>query len=198
VKNPSEFYDETYLKGPMSMADLSAVRWEDNGIFYEMAVAAARIADAIGVRSILDVGCGRGFAVNHLRSMGYDASGMEYGRAALQHSICRASPCDLTGTLDCPDSGYGLVICHGVLSHISPEGIPHAISELFRVTAKALWMNVLTVETPTQQHHKTFKPAGWWTLRLVESGFVPLVKEMDLLGSFVRSPEQAMFLVCKP
>jgi len=199
VKNPPDFYDESYLKSPMSAADLSVTRWSDNGIFYTAALAASRIAKAINAESVLDVGCGRGFVVNHLRHMGYDASGLEYGEAALKHSVCGSTFCDLTAGLPCADSAYGLVLCHGVLSHIPEDDVPFALSELFRVASGALWSNVLTKKTPTQEHHKTFRPEEWWASRLKEAGFVPLESGIAIpVEWFARSPEQAMFLMRKP
>jgi SAM-dependent methyltransferase len=199
VKNPPEFYSEAYLKSPLSAADLSVTRWEDNGIFHSSAMAASRIATAVETRFILDVGCGRGFVVNHLRAMGYSAVGLEYGEAALKHSVCGASFCDLTEGLPYTGSPFGLVFCHGVLSHLPEESVPFALSELFRVTNNAFWMNVLTKKTPTQEHHKTFRPEEWWASRLREAGFVPLESGIAIpVEWFAPSPEQAMFLVRKP
>jgi SAM-dependent methyltransferase len=199
MKNPSSFYNEAYLKSPMSAADPSLTRWEDNGLFYTAARVAAAIAARLGTGSILDVGCGRGFVVRHLRDgFGYDARGLEYGEAALAHSVCDAEFCDLTGMLPCVDSSYGLIICHGVLSHIPESDIPHALGELRRVAGMALWANVLVKETPTQQHHKTFRSTEWWQEKLVVAGFERAGEDLEPEASqFVTSDAQAMFLMVK-
>ena len=199
MKNPSTFYNKTYLKSPMSSDDPSLTRWEDNGLFYTTAKTAAAIAVRLGTRTILDVGCGRGFVVRHLRDgFGYDACGLEYGEAALTHSVCGAQFCDLTAMLPCRDSSYGLVVCHGVLSHIPEPDVPHAIGELRRVAGAALWVNVLVKKTPTQEHHKTFRSAEWWREKLVVGGFERAGKDLEPeIASFTPSEVQAMFLMVK-
>jgi len=182
MKNPSSFYDENYIHGRMSQADLTT-RDEDNGNFFELAVTASELAKKIGRPSIADIGCGRGFVVRHLRNLGHGADGYEYGEAALKHSVCEARFCDLTGRLPIPDGAYGLIVCTGVLSHVPEESVPNALAELRRVTRPRglLFINLLNHYTPLQSHHRTFKPNDWWKEHLSKAGWRYTPQHEDFL-----------------
>jgi SAM-dependent methyltransferase len=121
---------------------------------------------------IADVGCGRGWVVKHLRDSGYMAAGFEYGKGAVEHSVCGADWCDLTESLPIENAECGLVICHGVLSHVGEEKAAHAVKELARITFKRglVWTNILTGWHEQQQHHLTFRPKEWWEHRFKAAG----------------------------
>jgi len=172
-KNPSSFYNEKYAKGRMEETDPSSTRWEDNGIFYDTAVTASYVAKSCDAHRIADIGCGRGFVVNHLRSLGFEADGYEYGEAALKHSVCGAKFCDITGKLDVPDGRYDFLCCTGVLSHVPMPLVSNALSELRRIVRKggAIFSSILVLWTPTQVHHKTFQPAPWWVTEFQRAGW---------------------------
>ena len=171
MKNPPEFYDMEYLHGRMSGAEGAVTRWEDNGLFFTTAMTARRIASWGDVKSVLDVGCGRGFVVRHLRNLGMTAKGVEYGKAALAHSVCGAEFGDLTEGLPVDGREHDLVLCHGVLSHIPTDQVPAALAELNRVTGKSLWSHILVKYHETQRHHRTFASTAWWTIQFNKAGF---------------------------
>lgn len=172
MKNPSWFYDENYLHGRMSKDDPDALRGEDNGIHYATAVMAAELAEPLGARTFVDVGCGRGFVVRHLRRMGLHADGMEYGQAARDGAVIDDILfCDLTATLPVEGLAYDFAVCVGVLSHIPERLVLHSLRELRRVTRVALLTNILTLWSHAQQHHKTFRCAGWWIPMFERAGW---------------------------
>lgn len=171
-KNPPEFYGTGYLK--RLMGDTGGLtRWEDNGAFWNAARFAARIARPHGIRRILDVGCGRGFVVRHLRNLGFDADGMEYAHEAVANSVCDARWADLTDWLPCDDGTYGLVLCNGVISHLPEASIPNALRECWRVSGSFLWTNLLVVPRKDQRHHLTVRKREWWLPRFQKAGWEP-------------------------
>lgn len=169
-KNPSSFYDDSYLACRMSPLS-DAIRGEDNGLHYASAVLSGRIASRFGITRILEIGCGPGYVVRHLRNLGFHADGLEYGKAALEGSVCKAKFGDLTDSLPCQDASYGLVFALGVLSHVPEEQISHALSELYRVSGKLLWTNTLIRYHETQKHHRTFREPSWWRERFRKAGW---------------------------
>lgn len=159
-KNPSNLYDENYLKSEMYPGGVN--RWEDNGVFYETAVTISMLAKHLDIQSVLDVGCGRGYVVQHLRNLGIKADGVEYGDCAVKNSVCGAIKGDLTSKLPIPDRSYDFVICAGVLSHIPGKFISNAVSELARIYRKAIWTNIQLAYQEEQKHHLTFWPTKKW------------------------------------
>ena len=181
-KNPSELYNEAYWQGRMLSQDgTEPFRGRDNGNFYNAAVFAQALLGRVGGSAILEVGAGIGFVIRHLRNLGLKADGIEYGKWAVDHSVCGAQWGDLTDTLPVPDGSHDLVFCVGVLSHIAEETVPHALLELYRAAKKYLWTNLLTVYHETQAHHLTFQPPEWWRERFKAAGWV----EQEDLGEFV-------------
>jgi len=185
MKNPSSFYDEKYIHGRMRWEDTTSRRWEDNGLFFEAAVTTSKLADKIGRPAIVDIGCGRGFIIRHLRNLGHIADGYEYGDAALKDSVCGAKFCDLTAKLPIPDGAYGLGVCTGVLSHVPEESVPNALSELRRIVYSKglLFINVLNHYTPMQSHHRTFKPNEWWKDRFAKARWLYASEHDEFLKS---------------
>jgi SAM-dependent methyltransferase len=188
TKNPSEFYDETYLKSPLCSRAGNTSRWEDNGVYLNAAMFTAELARATGAGKILEVGCGRGFVVRHLRRVGVNADGLEYGTGGVEHSVCDARHGDLTEHLPVADESYDLVYTAGVLSHIPEEKVVHALSELRRVATKIVWTNILVKYHELQQHHKTFKPKEWWTRKFSRAGLVIDVRFIEIIKRFGFDP----------
>lgn len=185
-KNPPELYGVKYLKKAKASKALNAgeektTRWEDNGTFYGAAMAAYAIAKKVKAKSILDVGCGRGFVVRHLRKLSMKAEGCEYGTEAVKHSVCDSVWGDLTGKLPYKDNEFDMATSLGVLSHLPEEYIPNALAELSRVSAKALWTNILILFHPGQEHHLTVKAPYLWKPQFVAAGWQLAPWSIDFL-----------------
>jgi len=110
----------------------------------------------------LDVGCGRGETLdmaNHL-----DRSGV-FG-VEIVPSLClryRVTQASITN-LPFADNSMDYVSCYDVLEHLPTEDVETALSELWRVTDKALFIttndhksNYLGLDL-----HLTRKPREWW------------------------------------
>lgn len=172
-KNKSEFYGKNYLENNMRIGvDEYAPRMEDNGTFYSTAIMIKEILEEYNLRTILDVGCGRGFVVRHLRNLGYEAEGCEYGKETVELSVCNSIYVDLTEVLPYNDNSFDIVLCAGVLSHLPKENTENAIKELYRVTKKILITNILTIPSDDQWYHINVVPKTWWLPLFKKQGFI--------------------------
>jgi SAM-dependent methyltransferase len=189
-KNPSSFYGTEYLNRSLKWAG-GKTRWEDNGAFYNAALFAKAFLAGEGITraTTLDVGCGRGWVVRHLREMGHDSHGCEYGSDAVQYSVCKAVFGDLTEKLPFADSRFDFVSCLGVLSHLPEQNAQNAVSELARVTKHWLWTNILAMNmgghripkvtdrfpgAAEQSHHLNVIGREWWYPLFRHAGLVEL------------------------
>ena len=181
-KNPSDLYGEKYWAGRMlSQSDTHVTRGEDNGNYWNTAIFISEVLGTYGGSSALDVGCGRGFLVRHLRNLGFQADGIEYGHWAVENSVCNSKWGDLTEALPAADANYDLVSAIGVITHIGKPALPHALGELRRVTKKFLFTNILTMWHETQAHHKTFMPPSFWKPKIEEAGFRELMEAHPMI-----------------
>ncbi|TQF16913.1 class I SAM-dependent methyltransferase [Myxococcus llanfairpwllgwyngyllgogerychwyrndrobwllllantysiliogogogochensis] len=90
------------------------------------------------VRTSLDVGCALGFTVQALRELGWDTQGSDFSDFAIHHAPWDVKPHlslgDLSQRLPFDDGQFELVSAFETLEHLPPSMVPHAISELHRVT----------------------------------------------------------------
>lgn len=90
------------------------------------------------VRHSLDVGCALGFTVQALRELGWDAKGSDFSDFAIHHAPWNVrqhlSLGDLSKRLPYEDQQFELVSGFETLEHLPPAMVPHAVSELYRVT----------------------------------------------------------------
>jgi SAM-dependent methyltransferase len=191
-KNSTEMYGEEYLKSPISMTDPKITRWEDNGFFFQAGKNIAEIAQKLKATKVVDIGCGRGFTVRHLRNRGLDAHGIEYSKFAVEHSVCGAKHGDLTESLPAADGEYDLAVCVGVLSHIPEEFTIKALKQIHRIVKPKghLYTNILIIPAKpstvmpsvavqkadkkklwTQKHHLSIHQQLWWRNRFHKTGW---------------------------
>ena len=199
-KNPRKLYGVGYLKSVMAGTG-GGTRWENNGAFKNAAAFTANLMTNISARTMLDVGCGRGWVVYNLRQMGVDAWGCEYGDEAVEHSKCGALRCDLTvpGGLPYGEESFDHLNCVGVLSHLPADDAPCALRELYRVSRGTLWTNILVLRSggssnPGAEHHLNQTTSDWWDVRFAAAGWQNISEKYNDLyrrHGFGRTPEQA-------
>ena len=114
------------------------------GRFYRHIVA---LVKTTGAHRILDVGCGEGFTLRHLREEGVGAAmaGVDYSPAALAWSRANnlaSIPMSVSDAhyLPFPDSSYDLVLCLEVLEHLPDSSL--GLRELLRVARDYVLVSV--------------------------------------------------------
>lgn len=124
--------------------------------------------------SILEVGCGNGKTCKLLTDMRHDVTGMDLVPGSYDREGYEFVKHDITdGSFPFVDDTFDLAISFDVLEHIEPECVPHALSEMFRVAKRVLfivpvdtqWMGIKTDATPSMNTgvlHRTARSARWW------------------------------------
>lgn len=113
-------YDKNFFDPELNKpADYSSYgSYLDNGWFKDQA---KRLADTFGSQVILDVGCAKGFIVQHLREAGREAYGLDVSKYAVSQA-----PPEVKSFLSCmkvedlkADKKYDLVISIETLEHVT-------------------------------------------------------------------------------
>ncbi len=121
--------------------------------------------DEHGIRSVLDVGCGEGWALKHFRERGCEVLGydgiMQPDLDILEWDFTEGAP-PLVGTCD-------LVWCCEFVEHVEERYVPNFLS-LFKLAGCV----AMTHGTPGQpgHHHVNNQPASYWKGALAASGFL--------------------------
>jgi SAM-dependent methyltransferase len=190
-KNPPEFYGKDYLDIEIGGAG-GAKRKEDNGAYYQAGVFMKRFLDHAGIETprTLDVGCGLGYVVRHLRNQGVDAHGCEYGRWPQENAVVEGILwADLTDFLPYEPESFDLVSCLGVLSQFPQRFALKALKELMRVSRGFVWVNIQCEKHELQAHHKNIKEKEFW-FSLFKTAGLEIVEEEFLLSHYHRVPER--------
>jgi len=123
------------------------------------------LVDAHGVRSVIDVGCGEGYALQHFRGRGCRVTGVD--------GIPQEDPAvwchDFTeGPWDPPGGEFDLAWCCEFVEHIEERHIPNYLPAL-----KAARMVALTHAQPGQPgwHHVNCQSAAYWKGVLAAVGY---------------------------
>jgi 2-polyprenyl-3-methyl-5-hydroxy-6-metoxy-1,4-benzoquinol methylase len=106
--------------------------------------------DSTGIEynSILDVGCGRGNGINHLKRQGKDVYGVEISSIAVNAAQKKGLNV-VTGSITSipyEDDRFDLVVSTDVVEHLFKEDVKKAITELARVSKKYVALKIATCE----------------------------------------------------
>ena len=124
----------------------------------------------------LDVGCGRGESIRLAESFGIVATGLELVPYLCNESVVEGN----IGELPFEDSSFEYVSCYDVVEHLPTEQVDEALSELFRVASK--WVFITTNDKSSIHNvcgdnlHLTRKPRDWW-----EQKISPLCNSLESL-----------------
>ena len=110
-------------------------------------------AAAFGVRSVLDVGCSHGFAVQQLWSMGFIASGVDVSALAVAKAKRARGepegrcilPCFVRGSatqIPWPSGAFDAILSTDALEHVEKNDTIPAVIELSRVAGKMLVLKI--------------------------------------------------------
>jgi SAM-dependent methyltransferase len=127
--------------------------------------------EALGVRSVLDVGCGEGHAAAYFREMGCDVLAVDGSVEAKRDSLVPDVHVlhDFAQGPFKPEGQYDLVWCCEFVEHVEARYAPHFL-EAFRTSRRHVMM---TYAKPGQPgwHHVNCQPAEYWIDRLRDVRF---------------------------
>lgn len=124
------------------------------------------VADAIVAqlqpKTVLDVGCAKGFLVAALRERGVEAYGFDVSEHAIESASPAVRPYVRVGSLTEPIEGrYDLVTCIEVIEHLDPADAPTAVRHLSEASDQ-----VLLSSTPAdwdEPTHVNVQPPERWS-----------------------------------
>lgn len=155
---------------------------------------------ALGVTSILDVGCATGMSVWVFRRLlGLDAYGVDVSRYAITNGVQSIRPylacVDLTTQLPTlARRRFDLVVSYDAFEHIPEEALPRLLNNIFAFTNTAIFGIYVLDESIAMWHNWFNKPhpdhlcehtSAWWLDRFSTLGYVathlPLARRGSLL-----------------
>jgi SAM-dependent methyltransferase len=128
--------------------------------------------DVLGVRSVLDVGCGEGHSARFFRDLGCDVVAVDGSRQAKRDSLIPEAHIvhDFTAGPYDPGREFDLVWSCEFVEHVEERFSPNFL-DAFRASQKYILM---TYAEPGQPgwHHVNCRPAAYWAARLRDRGFL--------------------------
>ena len=124
----------------------------------------------IAPRTVLDVGCAKGFLVEALRDRGVEAFGLdvsEYAIGEVRPDI--RSFCRVASATDPLPRRYDLIVCIEVLEHVAAGEGQLAIRNMCRNTDDILFSS--TPDDFDEPTHVNVKPRSFWIERFADQGF---------------------------
>jgi len=135
------------------------------------------LADQIGVKTLLDYGCGKQMLKAALEPFGYTVHGYD----------------PAFGELSAPPQPAKLVICTDVLEHVEPECLDAVLEDLHRVTEGVALLIVATRESRHKMPdgsspHRIVKDQAWWMDKIGErfTRIQTLQKDENVFGVLVK------------
>lgn len=142
--------------------------------------------------SVIDVGCGRGFYIRRLKSMGHPVYGIEQSEECskkylsdIMHSVSTISEFfQFRDSHDLPRFGWDIMICTDVLEHIPEEEVDANIQQISTLSSTA----IIGIANHTDKDpitggelHLIQKNSDWWLERLAKAytGSIGLVAGDD-------------------
>jgi 2-polyprenyl-3-methyl-5-hydroxy-6-metoxy-1,4-benzoquinol methylase len=131
---------------------------------------ADRITKDIRPKTVLDVGCAKGFLVESLRDRGVEAFGIdisEYAVKEVRDDIKKY--CQVASATEKFDNKYDLITCIEVLEHLNEEDGQKAIENICQSTDDVIFSS--TPDDFVEKTHINVQPVSYWIDSFAKRGF---------------------------
>ncbi len=165
----SIIYDETYYK------QYDEGGYERGGIWQRtFENIADRIVKEINPRSVLDVGCAKGFLVEALRDRGVEAYGVDISDYAISQVREDLKPYFKVGSAtEELDRDYDLIVCIEVLEHLSTIDSQKAVENFCKHSSEVLFSS--TPNDFQDDTHINVQPVEFWAEQFYYNGFTHVI-----------------------
>jgi glycosyltransferase involved in cell wall biosynthesis/2-polyprenyl-3-methyl-5-hydroxy-6-metoxy-1,4-benzoquinol methylase len=154
--------------------------------------AVDKVCQLLNFRSVLDVGCAQGFAVNEFLRRGYKVNGCDISKYIVTHPIRELWDKKVlfhaqASNLPFGDKSFHLVFCTDVMEHIPKKDVLPSIYEMKRIASRYLFFTICLHPSTHRniiEYHATVLPRSWWEDRFAEAGLHQLRElESKIQGS---------------
>lgn len=140
----------------------------------DFASVAEQVLSVCGYGRILDVGCGRGELVHEMLKCAANAYGLDISASAVE--LCRKmSPTRFVegSVLSLPfrDNEFDTIVSTFCLEYLLEDDIGPALTELYRVTNRHLFLRIAIVDDAQTGSRHTIRDRAWWERRCFDAGF---------------------------
>lgn len=135
---------------------------------------ATLISTTCGPRSVLDIGAGNGDLVAALLKRGIDASGIDISDVVVSRNNDRLPGYFSQGTvlaLPFADESFETLVSVHCIECLTPNDVPAALQELYRVTRRSLFLKIASVPPDGEHLQLISEGRAWWEARCFEAGF---------------------------
>jgi ubiquinone/menaquinone biosynthesis C-methylase UbiE len=135
---------------------------------------AEQIIMACGLGPTLDIGSGEGQLVVALLRRGVDAQGIDVSEVVVSRCNQRTPGRFVQGSvlaLPFEDNAFQTLVSTDCMEHLTPEDIPTALKEMYRVTSRYVFLKLATTQDRDAHWHLTVEGRGWWEAKCFEAGF---------------------------
>ncbi|MGR8997955.1 MAG: methyltransferase domain-containing protein, partial [Gammaproteobacteria bacterium] len=135
---------------------------------------AGHIVTSCGTRKVLDVGSGEGRLVGSLVRIGVDAIGVDVSELVVNRSNQHLPGRFFQGSvlaLPFEEESFHTVVSTDCMEHLSPSDVIQALSEIFRVAKRFVFLQIATTQDRDNHWHLTVEGRAWWETRCFEAGF---------------------------
>ena len=149
---------------------------------------AERIIKDFNPKTVLDVGCAKGFLVEALRDRGIEAYGIDISEYAISQVREDIQPyCKVQSILEPIDRQYDLILNIEVLEHLENKDIEFAIKNMCDHSEKIIFSS--TPHDLKEATHFSVKPIEEWVEKFYNNNFI---RDVEYDASFISN--QAIFL----
>lgn len=138
----SSYHDkDTCCSRPVIASEMET----DTILDFKNSVESGSIYSPSGSVTLLDIGCSNGVAVRDLRSMGYDAWGIDPAPRAIEYCEKRRLTTCVTGsavTIPFEDNSFHIIFSTDTIEHIRPREVDKVIDEFYRVATHYLVLSI--------------------------------------------------------
>lgn len=124
-----------------------------------------KVCDRYKFRSVLDVGGGKGYALDFFKARCKNCTLVDISKTALEKCRHPHKLIEPYGELPFEDNSFDLIFCTDVLEHLEEKYAKRLIKEMERVAKKYIFATICFRESycaKSIQWHLTIRPRKWW------------------------------------
>ena len=172
----SEYDEEYYLKGTKSGYGGKFSPYTEE---YYLPIArhyAKIFIDIFNPKTVMELGCARGYLTMVLRRMNIEAYGIDISEWAINNApeevkkyIELGNVCNMSKW---KDRMFDLVIAKDVLEHIQPNVLSKALDETIRIAKKYIYVYVPIIDNGKDKTHVSIHSSKWWKREFINRNFM--------------------------